>query len=42
VHFEDGDVYQYTTAEVKKYLQLPACVLPAGIALPNDAAFAGQ
>jgi hypothetical protein len=42
VHFEDGDIYQYTTAEVKKYLQPPGCVLPAGIVLPFDAAVAGQ
>jgi hypothetical protein len=42
VYFEDGDVYQYTVAEAKKHLQPPHVVLPAGITLPNDAAFAGQ
>jgi hypothetical protein len=42
VHFEDGDVYQYTMAEVKKHLQPPGAVLPAGITLPNNVAFAEQ
>jgi len=34
VHFEDGDVYQYTTAEVKRHLQPAGTVLPAGVTLP--------
>jgi hypothetical protein len=40
VHFEDGDIYAYTTAEVKKHLQPVGAVPPAGTNLPNDAAFA--
>lgn len=39
VHFEDGDVYPYTTAEVKKYLQPVGMRLPAGVTLPNDRGF---
>eukprot|EP00882_Tetradesmus_deserticola_P004102 GHRQ01004333.1.p1 GENE.GHRQ01004333.1~~GHRQ01004333.1.p1 ORF type:complete len:150 (+),score=45.54 GHRQ01004333.1:379-828(+) len=42
VHFEDGDVYQYTTAEVKKHLQPRGSVLPAGITLPNGTMPVGQ
>jgi hypothetical protein len=41
VHFEDGDVYAYTTTEVKKHLQPVGTVLPAGTTLPNDGSFAG-
>lgn len=40
VHFDDGDVYQYTTTEVKKHLHPADTRLPAGVTLPNDAAFA--
>jgi hypothetical protein len=40
VHFDDGDVYQYTTTELKKYLQPAGTRLPAGVTLPNDEAFA--
>jgi hypothetical protein len=39
VHFEDGDVYQYTTTEVKKHLQPVGTRLPAGVTLPNDDGF---
>jgi hypothetical protein len=39
VHFDDGDVYQYTTAELKKHLQPVGMRLPAGVTLPNDGAF---
>jgi hypothetical protein len=40
VQFEDGDVYAYTTAELRKHLQPVTTVLPAGTTLPNDGAFA--
>jgi hypothetical protein len=40
VHWEDGDVYDYTTAEVKKHLQPCGTSLPAGVTLPNDQEFA--
>lgn len=36
VKFEDGDVYQYTLAEVKKHLQPVNAVLPAGVTIPGD------
>jgi hypothetical protein len=36
VHFEDGDVYNYTVAEAKPLLQPVNTVLPAGITLPGD------
>lgn len=36
VHFDDGDVYQYTVAEVKPLLQPVGTVLPAGITVPGD------
>jgi hypothetical protein len=39
VHFEDGDVYNYTVAEAKPLLQPPHTVLPAGITLPRDDQF---
>jgi hypothetical protein len=42
VHFEDGDVYDYSVAELKPHLQPADVVLPAGIRLPNDAEFLGQ
>lgn len=39
VHFDDGDVYEYTTTEVNKHLQPVGTRLPAGVLLPNDGAF---
>jgi hypothetical protein len=36
VHFEDGDVYNYTVVEAKSLLQPVDTVLPAGITLPGD------
>jgi hypothetical protein len=36
VHFEDGDVYNYTVKEVKPLLQPPGAALPAGITIPGD------
>lgn len=42
VHFDDGDVYEYTTAEVKKHLQPVGTRLPAGVTLPNDKEFAHE
>jgi hypothetical protein len=42
IHFEDGDVYDYTMTEVKPYLQPVGTVLPAGVTLPNDTEFTGQ
>jgi hypothetical protein len=42
VHFDDGDVYEYTTAEVKKHLQPVGTRLPAGVTLPSDKEFAHE
>ena len=42
IHFEDGDVYDYTVSEVKPYLQPAGTSLPAGVTLPNDSEFTGQ
>jgi hypothetical protein len=36
VHFDDGEVYNYTMAEAKAHLQPPHVVLPAGMQLPGD------
>jgi hypothetical protein len=36
IHFEDGDIYPYTVAELKKYLQPAGAAPPAGVALPGD------
>ena len=36
VCFEDGDVYDYTTAEVRRHLQPTNVSLPAGVIIPND------
>lgn len=36
VYFEDGDVYNYTVAEVKPHLQPVNVMMPAGMHLPGD------
>lgn len=36
VHFEDGDIYQYSVAELKPLLQPVGSAPPAGIILPGD------
>ena len=36
IHFEDGDIYPYTVAELKKLLQPAGVAPPAGITLPGD------
>lgn len=40
VHWEDGDVYEYTTTDVKRHLQPVGTSLPAGVTLPNNQEFA--
>lgn len=42
VYFEDGDVYNYTMAEVKPHLQPVTVMLPAGMMLPGDAKLAQE
>jgi hypothetical protein len=42
IHFEDGDIYDYTVADVQKHVQPARTVLPAGVTLPNDEAFTAK
>lgn len=42
VHFEDGDIHDYTMTEVKPYLQPDGTVLPVGVTLAHDTEFAEQ
>jgi site-specific DNA-cytosine methylase len=36
VHFEDGDIYDYTKTEIDLYLQPPDAVLPPGTTIPGE------
>jgi hypothetical protein len=36
VHFDDGDIYNYTMTEVKQLLQPVGATPPAGVTIPGD------